>query len=127
MIAIGKLWSSGESVRSEANADDLVAAIPPWVDNAVYETNHKGDDTLISGGICVLLHDTQTMLEETGSSSYTRLALRVMTMEGVEQAAQFTATFDPSCQWFEVHHIRVIRDGTAVDHTTTRPLDLMRP
>jgi hypothetical protein len=79
-------------------------------------------------GLLRLLHDSQVSLLRPGIASHVRVVQRVLTRAGAEGAAQLILEFDPTHERLEVHHIRVWRGSSFIEHAqaSTDALHLLR-
>src|ERR1700691_2242695 len=102
------------------SAQVICAPLPQWVQ---YQPGPEEiEDPLgawTDGGLLRLLHDTQVCLLQPGSAYHVRAVQRVLTRNGAERAAQLVLEFNPTYERLEVHHIRIWREGSCIEHAQT--------
>src|SRR5262249_35294041 len=114
---------AGKIMSAIAAARLSVTAIPSWADQQSYDLHPEAD---VSDGLCILLRDTQVDLTGEVQAVFNRVAYRVVTQAGAARGAQFSGVFDPSLQRLEVHHVRVIRGESVMEHARADDFELMR-
>jgi transglutaminase-like putative cysteine protease len=105
------------------------APLPEWVEHqARPEEIEDRQGAWTDNGLLRLLHDTQVSLLQTGVVVHVRAVQRVLTRSGAERAAQLILEFDPTYERLEVHHIRIWREGSCIEHAqaSTDALHLLR-
>lgn len=80
----------------------------------------------VEGGLYELLYDTQVRLDGPTETTYRRRAYKVIDRSGLEAGAQIEITFDPAYESLVLHHVRIIRDGRAIDVSGEVNLDVIR-
>jgi transglutaminase-like putative cysteine protease len=103
--------------------------LPEWVKYQPWpEEIEDPQGAWTDNGVLRLLHETQVSLLQAGFASHVRAVQRVLTRNGAERAAQLIAEFDPAYERVEVHHFRIWRAGSCVEHapTSTDTLHLLR-
>lgn len=103
-----------------------IAPVPAWVVHEPYDAPGQPEEVFVSGGRCALLDDTQIDLTGPTRHWHSRHAERVITNAGAERAAQFTATFDPSCETLEVHYVQVRRGNQVIEHARPEAFEVFR-
>jgi transglutaminase-like putative cysteine protease len=111
------------------SAQVICAPLPQWVQYQPWP--EEIEDPLgawTDGGLLRLLHDTQVCLLQPGSAYHVRAVQRVLTRNGAERAAQLVLEFNPTYERLEVHHIRIWREGSCIEHaqTSANALHLLR-
>src|ERR1700740_1080301 len=101
-----------EWVRYQPWPEEIEDPMGAWTDN----------------GLLRLLHDTQVSLLQPGVVCHVRAVQRVLTRNGAERAAQLVLEFDPTYERLEVHHIRIWRGDSCIEHAqaSTEALHLLR-
>lgn len=94
-----------------------IAAYPAWADLSAYDIPARANPHFISGGVCALLDDAQIDLCGPERAWLHRRADLVTAPAGAERVAHFSASFDPAFERLEIHAVKVIRDGEAIDWT----------
>lgn len=101
-------------------------AIPDWVHPvAIPEHSDLGNDQH-KNGLAWLLDDTQFDWDGQVRTTYYHSAVKVLSRQGLEQAATLEAEFDPETNEFALHQVRIIRDGTVLDVTDDVTLETLR-
>lgn len=95
---------------------------PAWVERLPIPDDGDTPTTGLRGGIRSLLFERQTRLGDAEVEHYEREVRRVASQPGTDAASQITIEFDPVYEELEIHAVRIIRDGSAVD--AFRPADL---
>lgn len=106
-----------EQDRREITAGAVIAAMPDWVDLSAYEIPARPNPHFIAGGVCALLDDAQIDLCAGERAWFHRRADLVTAPAGAERVAHFSASFDPAFERLEIHSVKVIREGEAIDWT----------
>lgn len=91
--------------------------LPSWVRYQPWpqETEDPGG-TWTDNGIRRVLYETQISLLEPGVARHIRVVQHVLTRAGAEHAAQIVLEFDPTHERLELHHLRVWRGGSCIEH-----------
>lgn len=101
--------------------------LPDWIDHQPYRADIPDtESSCIGNGICQLLHDSQLDLRNPEQALHFRSVQRVLTREGAERAAHVVVEFDPGFQRIEVHFVRVLRAGEAIEHASADAFQLLR-
>jgi Domain of Unknown Function with PDB structure (DUF3857) len=114
---------------SSPSAPVTCAPLPEWVRYQPWpEEIEDPSGAWTDNGSLRLLHDTQVSLLQAGVICHVRAVQRVLTRNGAERAAQLVLEFDPTYERLEVHHIRIWRGGSCIDHAQacTDALHLLR-
>jgi len=112
-----------------AAAQVAYAPLPDWVKYQPWpEEIEDPQGAWTDNGLMRLLHDTQVSLLHAGSACHVHAVQRVLTRNGAERAAQLIVEFDPTYERVEVHHFRVWRAGSYIEHaqSSTDALHLLR-
>ncbi|ASV30527.1 DUF3857 domain-containing protein [Maribacter cobaltidurans] len=83
---------------------------PDWITVNTVDFNKSVTE---EGGIAYYLIDYQDNL--INKEQYVHLILKVLNSEGIQEASDITATFDPSFQSIEFHKALIIRDGRTIE------------
>jgi hypothetical protein len=116
-------------VRPEQISYDLFHCVPlpDWVDHQPYRADLPDtEDSCVAGGIRRLLNDVQVNLCLPVQAWHCRTVQRVLTREGAQRLAHVVVEFDPGYQRAEVHFVRVVRDGNAIEHAKLEAFQLLR-
>ena len=95
---------------------------PPaaWVDVATFgaeRSDEAADDP--NASVSALFFDRQVNVTAAGDEYYQHLATKVLNAAGVADYSQLDFVVDPSFQTLDIHWLRVIRDGVALDQRET--------
>lgn len=93
------------------------APVPAWVALEPYARPQTPNPHFISGGLCVLLDESQVDLCGPDRAWFYRRADMVTATVGAERVAQFSVSFDHRYERLEVHSVRVLRGDQVIDHT----------
>ncbi len=100
-----------------------VTARAPWITVATpeYAASDPGDGAADSAedGSWFLLIDRQISVTAAGDDDYEHLAVKALTTQGVENQAQINLSVDPTYQTLDIHSIRVVRSGRAIEQSAT--------
>jgi transglutaminase-like putative cysteine protease len=69
----------------------------------------------VEDGVYYLVDDTQVRPDGDTTVTYYRSVYKITDREGLESGASWNIEFDPSEEHLVLHHIRVLRDGQAID------------
>jgi hypothetical protein len=100
-----------------------VKATPAWVRpvEVAADAGAQGE-----GGAAFLLYDGQYRATAGRTERYFRRVRRVASSAELESAANIELGFEPSYQELFIHHIRVLRDGQAVDALRPREIRVVQ-
>jgi len=86
---------------------------PSWitVNNIDYNNNRLNNE--VEDGYLDLAFEKQVSLEE--KSKYIKIALKILSNAGVQNASKITIDFDPAYQKLIFHSIRIIRNSSIID------------
>lgn len=110
-----------DKVAASPQASVLIEAEPSWV----IAPPADGAVSLPPSAVHYEYIDRQCVLRGDSEIRYERLLRVVDTGAGLEAAAQIQLEFDPSYQSLVLHHIRVIRDGKAINQLDRRKIRLL--
>lgn len=108
------VWLMGTALAACAAyaADELsFAPAPEWV---VQQSIPDTAPTRSDAPVAVLLNDAQIRLERGKVTSFTELALKVQTADGL-QAGNITFPWQPATDTVTVNKLHIIRDGKIID------------
>ncbi|HEY0372509.1 MAG TPA: DUF3857 domain-containing protein [Thermoanaerobaculia bacterium] len=88
-----------------------VRPVPAWVEPLVPETSLAIARQNVRWGIYDLVNDHQVR----GASSYSRIARKVLSPSGVQNASELELDFDPSFEHLVVHHVDILRGSERID------------
>ena len=119
-----------------ANAADETAAIetqpfsyrlaPLPTSIAPYAATWSAAPTKGGTGVRYLLVDRQISLLDATPRHYTRIVMQPLDVQAVQAAAQLYVIFNPDYQKFELHAVRVTRNGKTVDRTAQVKFELLQ-
>jgi hypothetical protein len=90
-------------------ADILKAIVPAWVDETTLPPVDQKLVPFTENGVYYLLSDEQVRWEGARRFSHMRLALKVLSRAGLEQAATLLRDFDPQSETLTVTRIDILR------------------
>jgi transglutaminase-like putative cysteine protease len=91
--------------------------LPSWVRYEPWpEETEDPRGTWTDNGIRRVLYETQISLLQPGVARHIRVVQRVLTRAGAEHAAQIVLEFDPAHERLELHHLRVWRGESCIEH-----------
>jgi transglutaminase-like putative cysteine protease len=88
-----------------------VRPVPAWIDELVPETSLAVAKQDVRWGLYDLLSDHQVR----GDAHYYRIARKVLSPSGVQNASELELDFDPSWQRLVIHHVDILRDSERID------------
>jgi hypothetical protein len=94
-------------------ADILKAIVPAWVDETTLPPVDQKLVPFTENGVYYLLSDEQVRWEGARRFSHMRLALKVLSRAGLEQAATLLRDFDPQSETLTVTRIDILRGPSA--------------
>jgi hypothetical protein len=98
-----------------AAAQYEVAPAPAWVLPSEPGEASAAHLKQASDGVSYLLVDNQVLSTGASRTRYYRYASRALNARGVESVANLSIDFDPDWQKVQLHSVRVLRDGRAID------------
>lgn len=101
--------SNAQAVKQEIKQ----APVPSWVSAYTYAKIPSPDEKDINGGQYLELYEAQYNIEK--EAVYNKVIRKITSEAGVQSASQMPITFSPSYQHLTFHHIRVMREGQAID------------
>ena len=101
-----------------------VTSLPAYV--APYPDKFAGAPNQTARGIRQLLVDRQISLLDAVPRSFSRLVYQPLDAQAVQKAAQLYVFFNPEYQKFELHGVRVTRNGQTVDRTAQVKFELLQ-
>ncbi|MFT3728306.1 MAG: DUF3857 domain-containing protein [Terricaulis sp.] len=102
------------------------APVPAWVDLQSYPIPPSANPYFISGGLSVLLDESQIDLCESDRAWFHRRAELITAVAGAERVAQFSVTFEPSYERLEIHSIQVRRGERVTEHAGRAGFEVFR-
>ena len=111
---------------SLASGQDKVhtASSPEWITPVEPNLNLSFDEDEIVEGSIFLLLDNQIHISK--EEIYTRRVTKITDNVGIQSASRITASYDPEYQKLIFHHIKIIRDGEAIDKLNADYFQVMR-
>lgn len=100
-----------------------VQPLPTWVVRQQYDPARLDDEP--TNGASYLLLSYQRWHDDADEHYYSRIARKVVDMDGAEDVSQLSVSFDPSFETLAFHHVRVIRDGTVQDRLDLSDIQLL--
>lgn len=95
-----------------------------WVEHISVEGITMQDTSCSRGGTEYLLADRQYHLGE--QRSYFRLVTRLVTTEAVQNGSRVEVDVDPSYQKLELHSVRIIRNGQAMEQLDAALINVLQ-
>lgn len=126
VFALALLWLAVGS--SFALADDNIAIGPPesWVEIVPLPKADPNRAGQIQNSISNLLSEFQVKKRGDGYTVFDRYAYRIVDRPGLERGAAVEWTFDPARHKVTLNHLRIIRNGTVIDHLDRAKPDIYR-
>lgn len=90
-------------------------SVPAWVTESDLPEPSPDRLTQVQGGIYYLLASRQQRLHDNERTNFMRLAMKVVSREGLEKAGNLSFDFRPETDELTIHSIRRHRDGETVD------------
>ena len=88
---------------------------PSWVERLAIEPNVAVARENVRWGIYDILNDHQVRVADDAETQFFRIARKVLSPSGVQNASELSLDFDPSFERLIIHEIDVIRDGVRID------------
>lgn len=76
-----------------------------------------------SGAMQYLLNDQQTNFAT--AESFSHVAMRLLSIEGVQNNSDFSISYDPGYQKLKLHDVKVIRDGESIDKLNVSDIKIL--
>lgn len=109
------LWGVAAHAAGGAKSEIYrFAAVPAWVEPAQPQPEQPGPPA-VADDAGTLLYDRQIDITAGGSDDYTHIASRVANADDVEDQSHLTLNIDPSYETLQIHSLRVLRGGKAID------------
>jgi hypothetical protein len=108
-----------------AAAEYTIAPTPDWVLPQPAATPRDGA-TLPGEGVTYLLVDSQVRATATARTRYFRYVSQARTAKGVESIANLGIDFDPGWQRLQLHAVRVLRGGRAIDKLARARIEVIQ-
>lgn len=104
---------SAVALASVARAADqpLYAPVPAWVKPTPIPSVLPGE----SAAVQILLWTTQSRFTIGGDETFSEVATRIASKEGLASAGNFIQTWDPETETLTLHHLHILRDGKVID------------
>lgn len=122
---VGPVQAEADSASVQAQPFSYkVTQAPAFV--APFENAWSKTPPRAASGIRYLLVDRQISLVDKAPCNFLRLAVQPTDAQAVQKAAQLYVFFNPEYQTFELHAVRVIRDGRVMDRTAEVKFELLQ-
>lgn len=116
------LCSLGWSANARADSSPQLYRFAPaaaWVDTRSPEQGGAEPSQDASGGTAFLLLDRQINITDNGNDLFVHRIRKALNTSGVSELSQFNLWVDPGYQTLDLHWMRVIRNGKALDLSRT--------
>jgi len=110
-----------EDLLAHAKECVQVGPVPDWVIPCPFDDQFKGKH---GEKVTHLLFDRQAHAER--HEVYMHAALRLETMEAVQNESQWRMQFDPRTESVTVHSIKIRRDGSEIEHAKADKFQLLQ-
>jgi transglutaminase-like putative cysteine protease len=109
---------------SPTSTQPRIGPTPDWV--ALHDFPRLSDAEIASrsGSSYILLFDYQEDL--ASNSSYTHLAIKILSYEGVQQLSEFSVDHDPSYQTLTLHQVRLHRGDKVIERLRVDPIQTIQ-
>jgi hypothetical protein len=107
-------------------SDYSLAPTPSWVIEQTPGASSRAQVDGSSDGVSYLLVDSQVYATRQARSRYFRYVSQALNAKGVESIANLGIDFDPSWQQLQLHSVRVLRDGHAIDKLAGARIELIQ-
>ena len=124
LLRLGWFFLVAASAAVCASAAETVAYGPPpdWVDRVdVVPASTVREH---SSGVAYELVDSQVHVER--EESYVRNVARILAENGLSSCGELRFTFDPDYQTLTIHHVRILRQGTALNRLDPAKVKVLR-
>jgi len=109
-----------------AAADLLKADVPPWVEDIALPEVDPAMLPYTTNGIYYLLTEEQDLWQGERRFSHERIAVKVLSRAGLEQAASFLRAFDPEVETLTLTRLDILRDGKRISLRDSVTANLLR-
>jgi hypothetical protein len=103
------------------------APVPAWVLPSEPGSPAAAQLKQATDGVSYLLVDNQVLATPQQRVRYYRYVSRALNAKGVESVANLGIDFDPGWQKVQLHAVRVIRDGQAIDKLAGARIEVIQP
>jgi len=104
-----------------------LAPVPRWVLPAEPGTPTDAHLRQATDGVSYLLVDNQVLATPAERVRYYRYVSRALNAKGVESVANLGIDFDPAWQKVQLHAVRVLRAGHAIDKLAGARIEVIQP
>lgn len=87
------------------------APVPTWVKPVAIAPAPPSDSTAVQ----ILLWTTQSRFTPEGDETFSEVATRIASKEGLASAGNYIQSWDPETETVTVHRLRILREGQAID------------
>lgn len=87
------------------------APVPAWVKPVAISPAPPSD----SAAVQILLWTTQSRFMPEGDETFSEVATRIASKEGLANAGNYIQSWDPETETVTVHRLRILREGQAID------------
>lgn len=101
--------------NAQAQVSYQITAEPDWINEQAIDPLESVPEAEISSGVYYQLVDIQIKADSPKDHWYFKAAIKIVSRQGLENASQFSFTFDPSYEKAELHSIQIIREGQIQD------------
>lgn len=108
LAAVSALAFAG---RAQAADQPQYAPVPAWVKPVPIPPAPRGE----SAAVQILLWTTQSRFTSEGDETFSEVATRIASQEGLAGAGNYIQTWDPETETLTIHQLRILRDGKVID------------
>jgi len=125
-LAIALLISILIAPGPVAASELLKADVPPWVEDIALPAVDPAMLPYTTNGIYYLLTEEQDLWQGQRRFSHERIAVKVLSRAGLEQAASFLRAFDPEVETLTLTRLDILRDGKRISLRDSVTANLLR-
>ncbi|MEP7124666.1 MAG: DUF3857 domain-containing transglutaminase family protein [Byssovorax sp.] len=103
-----------------------IAPAPSWVAPIEPEVDFQAPEGTTGDGVHHLLIDREIRVSDGDVERYVHVARKIVSKSGIESTSELAFDIDPPHQKLVLHHIRILRDGHAVDALRPRELHVLQ-
>lgn len=111
---------------SPTDHEPRYAAAQDWIDAPAFSPAVATRPDQVADGRRVWLVDTQFNLARPRLAIFTRRVVEVVNADGLQDAAQFNADYNPAFERIDINHVRVIRRGEVRNFDPRGALQVLR-
>jgi hypothetical protein len=120
-------WSVLFAISASAAEYHRFADPAAWIDVAEPAYDAVEPSPSAGGGAFALLLDRQVQVKRDGDEFYWHVAFKITDAVGVDEFSNVNLAVDPAYQGLDIHLLRVVRQGAAIDHRQTARIAELPP